>query len=284
MDFTNPHFAPCGTHAEPAQTPCTTSADTPPATLPRLRKVTNSPAREFASRPGNVEPLPDSVTALILSFKGRAKVQRNGIKIHRKEISEEPIFFWHEDSLTCLGKQGETVLYVLNPQTPDCIHIMDTAGRYIETVPRKGRPAILDHDAAAKEIAAHRRYMTNQQTRLQQLHGEDTAQILQRHRDNSEEMTRATNIHPAQDTTPEPASAPTADLIRRHGQQHQTHINRRAEQDASASRLGHTALTETPATTRRTPATPDPAPDAEDWSTPAPPARNTTPPVEIEEW
>lgn len=252
MEFTNPHFAP----APPAQDLCTDTAandqcpvtdDTP--ALPRLREVTNSPFREYASRAGEADPLPDNVAALILSFKGRAQVQRNGIKVERKELSNEPIFFWHEDSLTCLGKQGETVLYVLNPHTPDCVHIMDQHGRYLETVPRKGSPAILDAEAAAKEIAKHRRYMTNQQTRLQQLHGEETENILKRHRENTEELNRVTNLHPAPDDgregCPQPAAQEhTADRIANRGDHIQQGITRRRDQQASAASLGRAARDE----------------------------------------
>lgn len=294
MEFTNPNFAPAtppiNDHGSTDHRPevALKDGDVIPG-MPRLREVTNSPAQEYATRPGTVTPLPDNVAALICSFKGRAKVQRNGIKIERKELSTQPIFYWHEDSLTCLSKQGEHVLYVLNPNTLDCIHIMDAKGRYIETVVRKNCPDILDAEAQSKEIAKHRAYLTRQQNRLQELHGEDTEEILKRHRENTEEMTRATNLHPAPEENPpqqQDAAAPTADRIINRGTTVQNHIIDRANQRASASALGHAARHESAAGNRQlsTGNSRDEV-SAEDWSTPN--TRNqqlAEEPTEIENW
>lgn len=284
MEFTNAHFATeeepdlCCTSAEATQDPRNiTAGDTVPS-MPKLREVTNSPFQEYAARSGDVTPLPDNVAALICSFKGRAKVQRNGIKVERKELSNDPLFFWHEDSLTCLGKQGDHVLYVLNPNTLDCIHIMDTKGRYLETVVRKNQPDILDTKAAAKEIGKHRAYMTRQQNRLTSLHGEDTDEILKRHRDNTEEMSRSTQIHPAEVeepvTTTAPRQMPTADRIIARGDAVQTHITDRANQRASAAALGHAIQDEAPTTDHRSqPTAPRDEVTVEDFTS----TRNTQP-------
>ena len=284
MEFTNSHFAqeldptPCDTSAPPSQELRNIAVGDAVPSMPRLREVTNSPFQEYAARSGDVTPLPDNVAALICSFKGRAKVQRNGIKIVRKELSSDPIYYWHEDSLTCLGRQGDHVLYVLNPNTLDCIHIMDIKGRYLETVVRKNEPDILDAKAASKEIGKHRAYMTRQQNRLTALHGEDTDEILKRHRDNTEEMSRSTQIHPAEIeepvTTTAPRQMPTADRIIARGNAIQNHITALRENRASAAALGHAALDETPPTQTSRPSPSDDL-TVEDFTTA--PHRNTTP-------
>lgn len=296
MEFTNPHFTPAPEENGPdtpaassPQEPCSVAAGDKVESMPRLRKVTNSPAREYAARPGVVDSLPDSVAALICSFKGRAEVQRNGIKVERKELSDTPIFYWHEDSRTCLGMQGQKVFYVLNPNTLDCVHVMDAQGRYIETVPRKGLPRILDYDAAKKEIAKHRRYMSRQETRLQELHGEDTKEILQRHRDNTEEMMRATTILPAsadaQEATQSEARTPTGDRIAQRGEHVQGVVDDYHRQRASAASLGHATRDEITPRDREVELSAEEDVVEEDLSTPSRATASQTDEVEtIESW
>jgi len=183
----------------------------PAAGLPRLRSVTNDPAREYAQRPGEVEPLPDSIAALILCKRGYAIVERHQIKV---TMDTKTYFFASSASVTIAEKNGtgEKVLWVINRHAPDVLHILGRDGEYIESIPRKGRADWFSNDAASKEaLAETRRMRQRDMTRLQQIHQPDTAAALEREQDNTRRVAKLVNTFPA--STPArhvDASAPSS--------------------------------------------------------------------------
>jgi hypothetical protein len=142
--------------------------------LPRLRAVTNDPAREYAQRPGEVEKLPDSVAALILSKQGYSKVQRNGIVV--EGVTRKPLKFWSEHSVTIEEKAGtnEKVLWTLNRLQPDVLHILGKDGEYIESIPLEGKVPWFDQEATNKVYGAKRRAQNRAIDRVRALHASDT--------------------------------------------------------------------------------------------------------------
>jgi hypothetical protein len=169
--FTNIHVAEKNLR-ESAQ-----SADTnrqPGSSLPRLRKVTNDPAREYAQRPGEVEQLSNAIAALILSKQGFSKVSRNGIRI--EGVTEKPLVFWHEHSITIAEKAGtnEKVLWTLNRLQPDVLHILGKDGDYIESIPLDEKAEWFNPEHLHKVLGAKRRSQQRIIERVAALHRPDS--------------------------------------------------------------------------------------------------------------
>lgn len=157
---------------------------------PRIRLITNSPADEFASRPGSTRPISDQLAALILSRKETRKITRGKILL---TINGEARRYGSPD---CLISQpvmaGKEVIVAYNPQSPQRVHIFDDKGRYIETAPCELQATWLQSDAESKQaLADARRAMTRAETQLQELHRPDTAATIQRTIDNAAKMQRA---------------------------------------------------------------------------------------------
>jgi hypothetical protein len=184
------------------------SADVPPAssaaTAPeeivtlRTRPVTVSPAEEYQFRPGEVRPISNELAAAILSFKGRAIVGNKGVTVERKDIGGKFVYF-HEHSVTLndFASREKKLFYVINRQTPEVLHLLDEAGCYIESLPLRERPAVLDNEAQAEQLRQHKTVINRAASRLQQLHGEDTREALQTLAENSREMQRVVQTLPA---------------------------------------------------------------------------------------
>lgn len=167
------------------------------ARLPRLRSVTNDPAREYAQRPGEVDRLPDSIAALILSKKGFSKVGRNGIKV--EGITPKPLNFWHEDSITIQEKAGtnEKVLWVLNRLNPDVIHILKPSGEYVETIPLDGKAEWFNQADMQRVLGAKRRSQNRSIERVASLHAPDSEATLDAATANDTAMKSAVHTFPA---------------------------------------------------------------------------------------
>jgi hypothetical protein len=185
----NPHIAAlapqedCGVSAEPVVAPM------------RLRVVTLSPAEEYVRREGVTEAIPDALVALILSRKTRVQVTMAGVKITEGKVKR---VYWHPDSPLCnrIG-DGETlrVFAVWNRQDDSRIHLMSDDGRYLETLPEKGKAAWFDHEQGAKIIADSRRAITRVYHHLQSVHeGESITAVerAQRNKEAAETVLRAT--------------------------------------------------------------------------------------------
>lgn len=118
----------------------------------KYRKVTRSPAEELAARVarfGTPEALPNALAAILMAHRDRAEVKPNGIKI---VIDKKPYRYWHEDSVVC-GKPElyGRVLYVRAIEHLDCIHVLDNAGKYIETLPLAATPDWYSKEAAEEK-------------------------------------------------------------------------------------------------------------------------------------
>lgn len=179
--------------------------------LPRLRVVTNDPAREYAQRPGTVEKLPDSVAALILAKQGFKKVTRAGIVI---ELDGRELKFWSENSVTIATKAGtnEKVLWTLNRQQPDVLHILAADGEYIESIPRDGKADPINGDF--RLLAAKKRANQRRMDRIAHLHQPDSRAALERETDNEGKLKGLVQTFPANDrnTSPGRETRPTTNF------------------------------------------------------------------------
>jgi len=193
--FTNIHVAEKNLR-ESAQ-----SADT---TLPRLRSVTNDPAREYAQRPGEVEKLPDSVAALILCKKGYSKVTRNGIRVEG-DFTAKPLNFWHEHSITIQEKAGtnEKVLWVLNRLSLDVIHILKPDGEYVESIPLDEKAEWFNQDHL-KILGAKRRSQNRSIERIAALHLPDSEAAAEAATSNDAAMKSIVHTFPHDDHKAQP--------------------------------------------------------------------------------
>jgi hypothetical protein len=154
-------------------------------------------------RPGSVRPIANELAAAILSRKGRAEFTLKGIVIDRADMGGRNTY-WHPDSILCndLSTRERKLYYVVNPHQKDIAHILDDQGCYLETLPIKERPAVLDTEAQARAMADHRRQINRAAARLQQLHGDDTRERLADLAANSREMQRVVQTLPAPHAQP----------------------------------------------------------------------------------
>ena len=146
----------------------------------KLRTVAVSPAEEYALRPGTVEPIPDSMAALILSRGGRVEVTLKGVVVDRKDMGGRHTY-WHPDSRVCsdLSARSRKIFYVINIYRPEVVHLLDETGAYIESLPLKNRPAVLDNAAQEKEARANARAIRRVSKHMQDIHAPDTAAALE---------------------------------------------------------------------------------------------------------
>ena len=168
----------------------------------RTRKVTLSPAEEYAARAGNTETIPDALASLILCRKAFVEAGAKGVTINRKDIGGKRRY-WHPDSIVCnrIGS-GEKlkVIAIWNSLDTDIIHLMTAEGRYIESLPSETMPAMLDNAALSKELASHRRVHQRHHEHLQRLHADDSLGAVESARANTAEIQRAITIIPTADT------------------------------------------------------------------------------------
>jgi len=178
-------------------------------TAPRLRAVTNDPAREYAQRPGEVERLPDNVAALILCKVGRALVERHQIKV---KLEKRELVFSSPHSVVITEKNGtgQRVLWALNRRAPELLHLLNEDGSYIETLPLKGEAQWFgDDEASQKAMAAAKSHMARDMARLAYLHQPDTAAAAAAAQHNAAEVARLVQTFPAADATA-PSRVPAA--------------------------------------------------------------------------
>jgi hypothetical protein len=186
-----------------------------PRELPamRLRTVKNSPAEEYSARPGAVESIPDALAAMILSRKARVEVGTKGVTITEGGTKRK---YWHPDSPLCnrIGDgEKRRVVAVWNSQDTSRVHLLDEQGRYLETLPEKGRVAWFDREAGATELAGHRRVVSRVYDHLQRLHEGESISAIERKRIAAEEaemVQRATMNFSAPEPTAEDAAAAMA--------------------------------------------------------------------------
>lgn len=162
----------------------------------RLREVAVSPVEEYALRAGKVQPIADSLAALILSRSGRVDVTLRGVVVERNKVRTT---YWHPDSLVCsdLSFRSRKIFYVLNIHRPDVVHLLAEDGSYLESLPAREKPAVLDNHAQELEARKNHRAIARATEHLQRLHADDTAEALAALRHNAEETRRVVQTLPA---------------------------------------------------------------------------------------
>ncbi|GEM_PF-3157565 len=171
-----------------AHLPTLPPAPVAPQQATRLRERTNDPAREYARRPGTVQPLPDCVAAVILCKTGFAEVDRHQITI---TLEGERLYFSSSDSVTIATKNGtgQKVLWAINRRAPDVLHILDESGAYVESIPLKDRAKWFDESEASREaLAEARRHIGRDMARLAELHQPETREAVEREQHNAREV------------------------------------------------------------------------------------------------
>lgn len=181
--------------------PASSTVDPAEEVILRTRTVTVSPHEEFLLRDGDVRPISNELAAAILSFKGRAEVANKGVVVERKDLGGKFVYF-HEDSITLndFSSREKKLFYVINRQVPEVLHLLDETGAYIESLPLRERPAVLDNEAQAEQARQHKKVINRAASRLQELHAEDTREALENMAANSREMMRVVQTLPGPGT------------------------------------------------------------------------------------
>jgi hypothetical protein len=194
-------------------------APAPEQTILRLRQVTLSPAEEYQVRSGEVRPISDELAAAILSFKGRAIIGNKGVVVERKDIGGRFVYF-HEHSviLNDFSARERRLYYVINRQAPDILHLLDESGAYLESLPLRERPAVLDNEAQQQQLRENKAVLNRAASRLQTLHADDTREALAALAENSREMQRVVQ------TLPAPVAEPVQPSRSTHGERAQEAI------------------------------------------------------------
>jgi hypothetical protein len=284
MELRNIHFdsgdcGPSGTTAcEPAPAPAAPAAE---ARL-RIRKVAVSPHQEYALRPGAARPISDALAALICCRKGRAEIGPKGISIERKDIGGKRIYH-HVDSVICndLSARERKIYYVLNALKPEVIHLLDDTGRYLESLPEKFMPGVLNVEEQKREFADQKRQVSRVARHLQELHGKDTEEAIATLKHNADAMKGIVQVLGTAAASPAqaPAPSPLGERIRRE---------ERTSDDLRATRKSALQLGRALVMDRAQPPAPAAAADeaAEDWSESPRHPRETTPTLTtpIESW
>jgi hypothetical protein len=238
MELRNIHFA-----AEDAPETLAESCDRRTSPAPekpenvklRLRKTKVSPREEYALRSGQARPISDSLAALICCRKGRAEIGPKGITVERKDIGGKRIYH-HVDSILCndLSQRERKIYYVLNSLKPDIIHLLDDTGRYLESLPEKFQPGVLNNEEQKREWDDQKRQVNRLARHLQELHGEDTKEAFAALAHNADQMKGIVQVlgSGAAEPLQEPAPSPLGDRI---SEVERDHSLRTSRQQAAGS-------------------------------------------------
>lgn len=217
MELRNIHFT---TEDEPARSAGFSrpvpAPESPEDVKLKLRKTKVSPHEEYALRPGQVRPISDSLAALICCRKGRAEIGPKGITVERKDIGGRRIYH-HVDSILCndLSQRERKIFYVLNSLKPDIIHLLDDTGRYLESLPEKFQPGVLNNEEQKREWDDQKRQMNRLARHLQELHGDDTKEAIAALAHNADQMKGIVQVLGNGAATPAqaPARSPLGEAI-----------------------------------------------------------------------
>lgn len=279
MELRNIHFEAPADDA-PAEdfpsSPSTPNSQLSTETKLKLRKTKVSPHEEYALRPGEVAPISDSLAALICCRKGRAQIGPKGITIERKDIGGVRIYH-HVDSICCndLSQRERKIFYVLNSLKPDVIHLLDDTGRYIESLPEKAMPGVLDNAAQKLEYDDQKRQVNRLARHLQELHGEDTKAAIAALAHNADQMKGIVQVLGT--NTPSPTNAPAPSRL---GDQVQ--LGTRRINDIRANKASALAFGRAVSMNRRDPAAVESSAPAEEWSDS--PSHTRQPQTPVESW
>ncbi|MEI6656114.1 MAG: hypothetical protein WCP45_15220, partial [Verrucomicrobiota bacterium] len=175
----------------------------------RLRSVAVSPHEEYLLREGSVRPISNELHAAILSRKGRVTITAKGVVVDRVDMGGANVY-WHEDSILCndLSARERKIFYVINPLQQDVVHLLKDDGTYIESLPRRIKPEVLNVEQQAAEMRKQQAFSSRAASRLQEIHGADTASRLADLQANSVEMQRVVQTLPAPAAAPRQAPSP----------------------------------------------------------------------------
>ena len=259
MDMRNITF----TQQDPAVLPSESAKPAAEVRL-KLRQVSVSPHEEYQLREGEVRPISNELHAAILSRKGRAEITPKGIVVDRKDMGGKTVF-WHEDSILCndLAARERKIFYVVNPLQPDIVHLLSDKGAYIESLPAKFRPEVLNIAQQAAEAARQNVFISRAASRLQQLHGDATAEKIAALQANSVEMQRVVQ------TLPAPAGAPRHEAAPAAGAGRQSAMATRQINDIRNQRQSAVDLGRAISSSRSERYIPEPI-EAEDWQDSSP--------------
>jgi hypothetical protein len=225
MELVNIHFAAPSDMSDKSDQ--SDMSDSPPAAAEarlRLRKVNVSPHEEYAMRAGEVRPISDALAALICCRKGRAEIGPKGITVERKDIGGKRIYH-HVDSKLCndLSQRERKIYYVLNSLKPEVIHLLDDTGRYLESLPEKFQPGVLNTEEQAREYADQKRQVSRVARHLQELHGKDTEDAIATLTRNADMMKGIVQVLGIDDAAPvrEPAPSPLGERVLAADRHHQ---------------------------------------------------------------
>ena len=184
MTLRNIHAIPAAQDLQPAEA------------LPRLRAVTNSPAREYAARPGQVERLPDALAACILAEKRWATVTRDQISL---QINKRRYVYFSPDSVTIRAtSEDRQVPVFFNRYDLSVIHVFTADGAYVETLAQKGKAEFFStRPEAGRALADSRRVQDAKLDRLQVVHETDTHEAVARARHNADQVSKVIQTMPA---------------------------------------------------------------------------------------
>lgn len=262
MELRNIHFA-CE-ESDTGIPACSSppAAEAPPAfdTKLRLRKIKVSPHQEYALRHGEVAPISDSLAALICCRKGRAEIGPKGITVERKDIGGKRIYH-HVDSRLCndLSQRERKIYYVLNSLKPDIIHLLDDTGRYIESLPEKFQPGVLNNEEQKREYQDQQRQVSRVARHLQELHGDDTKEAIAALTHNATVMKGIVQVLGTD--TPSPTNAPAPSGLGEQIQRGARKIN-----DFRANKIATVAFGRAVSLNRRETPADEPQAAVEDWS------------------
>jgi chromosomal replication initiation ATPase DnaA len=93
------------------------------------------------------------------------------------------------------------------------LHLLDETGAYIESLPLRDRPAVLDVEAQAEQLRQNKTIINRAAKRLQDLHAEDTREALEDLAANSKEMQRVVQVLPAACSDPANPAQPSRNVM-----------------------------------------------------------------------
>lgn len=180
----------------------------------RIRNISVSPQEEYQLRDGQVRPISNELAAAILSYKGRAKVENKGVVVERKDLGGRYVYF-HEDSVVIndFSTREKKLFYVINRMVPEVLHLLDERGVYIESLPLRERPCVLDNAAQAEQLRENKTIINRAAARLQELHAPDTREQLDAIAANSKEMQRVVQVLPAACSDAETPMPPSRNVM-----------------------------------------------------------------------
>ena len=90
------------------------------------------------------------------------------------------------------------------------VHLLTDQGVYIESLPEKFQPGVLNNEEQKKEYDDQRRQVARVARHLQELHGDDTKEAMAAIMSNNHEMCRIVNVLGTETPSPTNAPAPSA--------------------------------------------------------------------------